>query len=176
MVFDKPVYRPGRLRQTYKINLMIETERKFLVNSKAFKDEAQQSYRIVQGFLNTDPERTVRIRIKGEQAFITVKGIGSTSGTSRFEWEKEILVIEAEKLLPLCEKGIIEKTRYEIPLGNHLYEIDEFFGENEGLILAEIKLSNENESFLKPDWLGKEVTGDPKYYNSQLSKKPYSSW
>lgn len=155
---------------------MIEIERKFLVTSQAFKNEAQKSTLIKQGFLNTDPERTVRIRIIGEYAFITVKGIGNTSGTSRFEWEKEIDVSEAEQLMPLCEKGIIEKIRYEIPLGNHIYEVDEFFGENKGLIIAEIELDYENETFLKPDWLGKEVTGDRRYYNSKLSKKPYKTW
>ncbi len=155
---------------------MVEIERKFLVNSEAYKNEANKSTRIVQGFLNTDPERTVRVRIKGDQAFLTVKGIGNTSGTSRFEWEKEIPVSEAEQLIPLCEKGIIEKIRYEIPLGNHIYEIDEFFDKNKGLVIAEIELNDENESFLKPDWLAKEVTGDSRYYNSQLSKKPYSLW
>lgn len=155
---------------------MIEIERKFLVTSKTFKNEAQKSTRIIQGFLNTNPERTVRIRIKGKHAFITVKGIGNTSGTSRFEWEKEIDVSEAEQLMLLCEKGIIEKIRYEISLGNHIYEVDEFFGENKDLIIAEIELEDENETFLKPDWLGEEVTGNRKYYNSQLSKKPYKTW
>lgn len=155
---------------------MIEIERKFLVTSQTFKNEAQKSTLIKQGFLNTDPARTVRIRINGKYAFITIKGIGNTSGTSRFEWEKEIDVSEAEQLMPLCEKGIIEKIRYEIPLGNHIYEVDEFFGENKGLIIAEIELDYENETFLKPDWLEKEVTGDRRYYNSQLSKKPYTLW
>ncbi|WP_106792864.1 CYTH domain-containing protein [Aquimarina sp. Aq78] len=155
---------------------MIEIERKFLVTSETFKNEAQKSTRIIQGFLNTDPERTVRIRIRGEYAFITVKGIGNISGTSRFEWEKEIDVSEAEQLMLLCEKGIIEKIRYEISLGNHTYEVDEFFGENKDLIIAEIELEDENETFLKPDWLGEEVTGNQKYYNSQLSKKPYTTW
>jgi CYTH domain-containing protein len=155
---------------------MIEIERKFLITSEVFKKEAQKSTHIVQGFLNTDPERTVRIRIRGKYGFITIKGIGNTSGTSRFEWEKEIDVSEAEQLMLLCEKGIIEKIRYEISLGNHIYEVDEFFRENNGLIIAEIELDDENETFLKPDWLGKEVTGDRRYYNSQLSKKPYKAW
>ncbi|WP_062056948.1 CYTH domain-containing protein [Aquimarina longa] len=155
---------------------MIEIERKFLVISDVFKNEAKKSTRIVQGFLNTDPERTVRIRIKGEAAYITVKGIGNTSGTTRFEWEKNIEINEAEQLLNLCEKGVIEKTRYEIPLGNHMYEVDVFFGKNEGLVIAEIELNNEHESFIKPNWLGKEVTGDQKYYNSQLSMTPYVLW
>ncbi len=155
---------------------MIEIERKFLVNSEAFKEESQNSYRIVQGFLNTDPERTVRVRVKGEKAFLTIKGMGNTSGTTRFEWEKEIKVTDAEQLLKICEPGIIEKIRYEISSGDHIIEVDKFLGENEGLILAEIELNNENESFLTPNWLGKEVTGDPKYYNSQLSKKPFIQW
>ncbi|GGX12255.1 CYTH domain-containing protein [Aquimarina muelleri] len=155
---------------------MIEIERKFLITSEEFKNEAKKSIRIVQGFLNTDPERTVRIRIKGEQGFITVKGKGNATGASRFEWEKEISIPEAEQLLSLCEKGSIEKVRYEIPLGNHTFEVDEFFGENTGLFVAEIELNDENESFLKPNWLGKEITGESKYYNSQLSKKPYLSW
>ncbi len=155
---------------------MIEIERKFLVNSETYKNEAQKNYRIVQGFLNTDPERTVRVRIKGDQGFLTIKGIGNASGTSRFEWEKEIPVIEAEQLMLLCEEGIIEKTRYEIPSGSHIIEVDEFYGENNGLTIAEIELNDENETFLAPNWLGKEVTGDSRYYNSQLGKKPFKTW
>ncbi|WP_025742602.1 CYTH domain-containing protein [Aquimarina pacifica] len=155
---------------------MIEIERKFLVLSDTFKKEARTSYRITQGFLNTDPSRTVRIRIKGAQAFITIKGISNTSGTSRFEWEKEIDSSDAEQLLLLCEKGMIEKTRYEVPSGNHIIEIDVFSGENKGLIIAEIELNNEDEQFIKPNWLGEEITGETKYYNSQLSKKPYALW
>ncbi|MEE9362459.1 MAG: CYTH domain-containing protein [Cellulophaga sp.] len=155
---------------------MIEIERKFLVTSDAFKNEASSKQRIVQGFLNTDPERTVRIRIKDTLSFITVKGKSNTAGTSRFEWEKEIALKEAEELLQLCEEGILEKTRYNIHYENHLFEVDEFYGANEGLIVAEIELQNENEKFTKPNWLGKEVTGDVKYYNSQLSKKPFITW
>ena len=155
---------------------MIEIERKFLVTSEDFKNEASRKYRIKQGFLNTDPERTVRIRVKDNQAFITIKGKGSVSGASRFEWEKEIAVDEAEALFLLCEPGSIEKVRYEISVKNHTYEVDVFEGDNAGLILAEIELTNEDESFVKPDWLGKEVTGDSRYYNSQLSKHPYNSW
>lgn len=155
---------------------MIEIERKFLVTSEVYKTEATTHYRIVQGFLNTDPERTIRVRIKGNAAFLTVKGIGNVTGTSRFEWEKEITVEDAEKLLPLCEKGVIEKIRYEVPYGNHLYEIDEFLGSNIGLVLAEIELTDEFEDFMKPDWLVEEVTGDNRYYNSQLSKNPFTEW
>lgn len=155
---------------------MIEIERKFLVTSNIYKQQAKKSTRIVQGYLNSDPDRAVRVRIKGDIGFLTIKGKSNKTGTSRFEWEKEIAVAEAEQLLLLCEKGMIEKIRYEIPLGNHIYEVDEFSGNNEGLTIAEIELSNESETFIKPDWLGKEVTGDSKYYNSQLSKKPYKTW
>lgn len=155
---------------------MQEIERKFLVTSEAFKNEAHKRTRIVQGFLNTNPERTVRVRIQGDQGYLTVKGKSNSSGLSRFEWEKQISIAEAEELLHLCEPGIIEKTRYEISSDHHTYEVDDFMGENEGLIVAEIELSSESEPFSKPEWLGKEVTGDVKYYNSQLSKNPYSKW
>jgi CYTH domain-containing protein len=155
---------------------MIEIERKFLITSEAFKKEAFKSTRIVQGFLNTHAMRTVRIRIKGDQGFLTVKGISNEAGTIRTEWEKEIDVDEADSLLKLCEKGIIEKMRYEIKAGKHVFEVDEFFGDNKGLTIAEIELNDENENFEKPNWLGKEVTGDIKYYNSQLSKKPFKTW
>jgi len=155
---------------------MFEIERKFLVLSEAFKTDAFKNTRIIQGFLSTHKKRTVRIRIKGEQAFITVKGISNKEGTSRLEWEKEIPVNEAESLLKLCKPNIIEKTRFEIKSGNHIFEVDEFYGENEGLTLAEIELNSEHEDFLKPQWLGKEVTGDVRYYNSLLSKTPYRNW
>lgn len=155
---------------------MIEIERKFLVKSNAYKQEANKSTHIVQGFLNTDPNRTVRIRIKGEQAFITVKGKSNDTGTSRFEWEKTISVEDAKNLIEICEQGVIKKIRYEIPSGRHLFEVDEFFDENQGLIIAEIELQEENETFDKPNWLGEEVTGNPKYYNSQLSKLPFRKW
>src|SRR5690606_31553104 len=155
---------------------MIEIERKFLVTSDAYKSEAFKQSRIVQGFLNTHKERTVRVRIQGDKGFITIKGISSSDGLSRFEWEKEISVIECENLLKLCEKGSVEKIRYEVKLGTHIFEVDEFYGNNEGLVIAEIELSNETEAFEKPSWLGKEVTGDIRYYNSQLSKQPFKTW
>lgn len=155
---------------------MIEIERKFLVISDAYKNSATAKKRIVQGFLNTHPERTVRVRIKGDTGFLTVKGISNESGTSRFEWEKEIDIKAAEKLLQICEEGIIDKTRFDVPLGKYTFEIDEFYGENKGLIVAEIELDDENEAFQKPEWLGKEVTGESKYYNSQLSKYPFKDW
>ena len=155
---------------------MTEIERKFLVTSTDFISESTTQLRIVQGYLNSNPERTVRIRIKGNRGYITIKGKGNESGMSRFEWEKEISVIEAEALLALCEKGVIDKTRYEVPMGNHTYEVDVFAGENEGLIVAEIELQSENESFEKPNWLGKEVTSDERYYNAYLSNNPFKSW
>ena len=155
---------------------MNEIERKFLVTSTEFLSESKKSSRIVQGYLNSNPERTVRIRIKGTQGFITIKGKGNESGTTRFEWEKEIEVSEAEQLLLLCEDGVIDKVRYEIPFGKHLYEVDVFEGDNKGLIIAEIELENENESFEKPNWLGEEVTGDDRYYNASLSVSSYKNW
>jgi CYTH domain-containing protein len=155
---------------------MQEIERKFLVNSDRFKNEAQTKYRIVQGFLNTHAERTVRVRIKGDEAFLTIKGKSNEAGTIRMEWEKEIAVKDAEALLAICEEGQIDKIRYEIGLGNHTFEVDEFSGNNKGLIVAEVELAAEDEAFEKPDWLGEEVTGDVKYYNSQLSKKPFCDW
>ena len=155
---------------------MIEIERKFLVVSNDFKTKAFKHTRIIQGFLNTHKERTVRVRIKGNQGFLTVKGLSTSNGLSRFEWEKEISIEEAEMLLKICEPGVIDKTRYEVKLDNHIFEIDEFYGDNEGLIIAEIELENENDTFLKPSWLGEEVTGNIKYYNSQLSKQPFKLW
>jgi CYTH domain-containing protein len=155
---------------------MIEIERKFLVSSKAFKEEAFKSTRIIQGFLNTHKERTVRIRIKGDKGFLTVKGESSNDGLMRFEWEKEISKTEAKSLLKLCESGIIDKIRYEVNVGNHIFEVDEFYGDNEGLIVAEVELKNESESFERPNWLADEVTGNIKYYNSQLSKQPFNTW
>lgn len=155
---------------------MQEIERKFLVTSEAFKNEAFKRTRIVQGFLNTHPIRTVRVRIFGDQGFITVKGKPNETGVTRFEWERQISLAEAEELLHLCEPGIIEKTRFEIQNGDHIYEVDEFLGDNEGLIIAEIELGSEEESFSKPSWLGKEVTGEVKYYNSNLSKNPATKW
>jgi adenylate cyclase len=152
-----------------------EIERKFLVKGD-FKGEATKSTRITQGYLSSVPERTVRVRIKGEQGFITIKGIGNESGASRYEWEKEIPVSEVEALLRICEPGVIDKTRYQVKAGNHTYEVDEFYGENQGLIVAEIELKDEHEDFFKPLWLGEEVTGDVKYYNSMLMKNPFTKW
>lgn len=155
---------------------MIEIERKFLVSSDAFKTEAFKENTIAQGYLNSAPERTVRVRIKGDKGFLTIKGISSASGLSRFEWEKEIPVEDAKKLLLLCEKGVIDKTRFEVKVGNHIFEVDEFHGENKGLTVAEVELQSETETFEKPDWLGEEVTNDNRYYNAYLSNHPFTGW
>ncbi|HSA04192.1 MAG TPA: CYTH domain-containing protein [Tenuifilaceae bacterium] len=152
-----------------------EIERKFLVKGD-FKSLATKSTRIIQGYLSSVPERTVRVRVKGDKGFITIKGIGSQSGASRYEWEKEIPVDEVYELLKICEPGVIDKTRFLVPVGKHTFEVDEFYGENEGLILAEIELSSEGESFETPNWIGQEVTGDARYYNSMLMKNPYKGW
>ena len=153
---------------------MIEIERKFLVKDNSFLDDFSRSNRIVQGYLSSHPERTVRVRIKGENGYLTIKG--KSEGFSRYEWEKEIAIEEAEKLLQLCEPGVIDKIRYDIIVGTHVFEVDMFYGENEGLVLAEIELQAEDEVFEKPNWLGQEVTEDLRYYNSYLSKHPYKTW
>lgn len=152
-----------------------EIERKFLVKGN-FKDAAFKATRITQGYLCSIPERTVRVRVKGEKGFITIKGIGSDSGASRFEWEKEIPIAEVQDLLNICEPGVIDKTRYLVKVGEHTFEVDEFYGDNDGLVVAEVELGSENEAFDKPEWLGEEVTGDVKYYNSMLMKNPYKNW
>ncbi len=155
---------------------MIEIERKFLVLSNAFINEAFTIKRIVQGYISSVPERTVRVRIKEDKGYLTIKGESTNNGTTRMEWEREISLADAEALLSICENGIIDKIRHEIKLGNHIYEVDVFSGENEGLIMAEIELESENEVFEKPYWLGQEVTNDERFYNAYLSKKPFKSW
>ncbi len=154
----------------------LEIERKFLVRSKAYREQATSTERMVQGFLNTHPDRTVRVRVKDNRGYLAVKGASNATGTTRFEWEIEISSSEATNLIDLCEGIILEKIRYRVPFGLHTYEVDEFLGENNGLIIAELELQHEDEVFDKPSWLGEEVTGDTKYYNSQLSKKPFSEW
>lgn len=156
-----------------------EIERKFKVAGD-FLPYVSRSYRICQGYLSSVPERTVRIRIKGDRGYITVKGLTSESGMSRYEWEKEIPVEDAIDMLRLCEQGVIDKTRHivEVTEGNvtNVFEIDEFHADNEGLVIAEIELSSEDEEFLRPQWLGEEVTSDSRYYNSYLSAHPYKFW
>lgn len=156
--------------------MSLEIERKFLVKNEDFKKEFYQKKHLKQGYLNADKNRTVRIRISDDHAFLTIKGKSNSSGTTRFEWEKEIDKTEAEQLLLLCEPSIIDKTRFYVKNDHHIYEVDEFYGENKGLVVAEIELNSENESFKKPSWLGLEVTGEKKYYNSSLSKIPFKSW
>ncbi len=155
---------------------MLEIERKFLVRSEAYREEAHASVEIIQGFLNTHPDRTVRVRLSGNQGYITVKGRTDAEGITRFEWEREIPSGEARALLDICEEGVIHKIRFLVRKGDQLIEVDEFLGDNEGLVVAEIEIAQVDEKIAKPKWLGEEVTGDPRYYNSQLSKKPYSTW
>ena len=152
-----------------------EIERKFLVQGE-FKSSAYASERIVQGYLSSVPERTVRVRALGDKGFLTIKGIADKEGVSRYEWEKEIPVSEALELMKLCEPGIIDKVRYFIKCGTHIFEVDEFQGENAGLITAEVELRFAAEDFERPGWLGEEVTGDKRYNNAMLSKYPYAKW
>ena len=152
-----------------------EIERKFLVIGD-FKSQAFEQSRIVQGYISSARGRTVRVRIRNGRGYLTIKGASNESGTSRYEWEKELPLHEAEELMKLCEPGVIDKTRYLVRSGKHIFEVDEFFGENEGLIVAEVELNAEDEAFVKPSFIGQEVTGDVRYYNSQLMKKPYTTW
>lgn len=152
-----------------------EIERKFLVKG-GFKAASVKETRITQGYLSSIPERTVRVRIKGDKGFITIKGIGNESGASRYEWEKMIPVEEVKELLEICEPGVIDKTRYLVEHGGLTFEVDEFYGDNEGLVVAEVELKDEDQEIPKPEWLGEEVTGDVKYYNSMLMKTPYKDW
>ena len=152
-----------------------EIERKFLVKGD-FKSEVFKSTRITQGYLSSVPERTVRGRVKGDKGFITIKGIGNETGASRYEWEKEIPVEDVQELLKICEPGVIDKTRYLVKNGEYTFEVDEFYGDNDGLTVAEIELPSEDAAFNKPAWLGEEVTGDVRYYNSMLMKNPYKNW
>ncbi|PIF00752.1 MAG: adenylate cyclase [Maribacter sp.] len=156
--------------------MMMEIERKYLVKDDSYRQGAISQNRIIQGFINTHPERIVRLRIKVDGGFLTVKGISNATGTTRFEWETRIKVGEAEDLLQLCEPLVIDKTRYEVPNGKYLFEVDEFHGANEGLTIAEIELEDEKDVFERPEWLGEEVTGDMRYYNPQLGKNPFTEW
>ena len=155
--------------------MALEIERKFLVKGD-FMPDVISSSRIVQGYLASSPTASVRIRIYGEKGYMTVKGRMSESGMSRFEWEKEIPVNEALDLLKLCHDGIIDKVRHLVKCGKHIFEVDEFFGDNEGLVVAEVELSETDETFEKPGFIGQEVTGDKRYYNSRLTRYPYKSW
>jgi len=155
---------------------MQEIERKFLVKSEAYKALATKQYHIIQGFLNSHPERVVRVRLKEDKGYLTVKGKSDSSGLSRFEWETEISLEVVESLLKMCEKDLIEKIRYEVIIEGKTFEVDEFYGENQGLVIAEIELQDKLETFKRPTWLGEEVTGQTKYYNSNLITNPYKNW
>lgn len=155
----------------------IETERKFLVKGDSFKSEAVRTLRIKQGYIAHDAGRTVRVRIADDKGFLTIKGPSMNGGISRFEWEREIPLQDAEDLMLLCKDGKIDKTRFIIPAANgRKFEVDEFYGDNEGLVMAEIELGSEDEAFVRPSWLGDEVTGDKRYYNSHLLTYPFKDW
>lgn len=156
--------------------MSIEIERKFLVKNNSFKALSSDSSYLKQGYICLDKERTVRVRIKGSKGYLTIKGVSNDSGLSRFEWEKEISLEEANQLFKLVLPGVIEKTRYNVPIEGYIWEIDVFEGGNSGLILAEIELETELSSFVIPSFIGEEVTGDKRYYNAYLSQSPYDSW
>lgn len=153
-----------------------EIERKFLVTSDAYKKEAYASSRIKQGYICSERGRTVRVRIRDGRGYLTIKGPSFDGGLSRYEFEKEIDLLDAEDLFALCEPGIIDKTRYLVRSGNHIFEVDEFYGDNDGLVVAEVELNTPDESVQNPGFIGREVTGDRRYYNSQLRQTPYCLW
>ena len=152
-----------------------EIERKFLVNGD-YKSQSFKNFRIKQGYLSLSGVSVVRVRIKGEKAFVTIKSALEDGKIKRHEWEYEVPIVDAEEMLLLCEDAVIDKTRYLINVGDHVFEVDEFYGDNEGLLIAEVELNDEDEAFETPDWLGPEVTGNVRYYNSFLSIHPYKEW
>lgn len=156
--------------------MALEIERKFLVKDDCYKERAYSSSRIAQGYICSGRGRTVRVRIRDGKGYLTIKGPADVKGLGRYEWEKEIPLQEAQELMKLCEPGMIDKTRYLVRSGKHVFEVDEFYGENEGLVVAEVELDSEEEAYEKPDFVGEEVTGDVRYYNSFLMKFPYKSW
>ena len=154
----------------------IETERKFLVQDDRFKAQAVESHHIRQGYIAHDDGRTVRVRLWDEQGVLTIKGPSMDGGVSRYEWEKELSRQEAEDLFLLCKPGMVDQTRWIVPAGVRKFEVDEFHGDNEGLVMAEIELGSPDEPFERPSWLGKEVTGDRRYYNAYLARNPFKTW
>lgn len=156
--------------------MALEIERKFLVKDDCYKERAYSSCRIAQGYICSGRGRTVRVRIRDGKGYLTIKGPADVKGLGRYEWEKEIPLQEAQELMKLCEPGMIDKTRYLVRSGKHVFEVDEFYGENEGLVVAEVELDSEEEAYEKPDFVGEEVTGDVRYNNSFLMKFPYKSW
>lgn len=155
--------------------MALEIERKFLVVGD-YKSLSTSHSRIVQGYICSERGRTVRVRIRGEKGYLTIKGPSRDGGLSRYEFEKEVTMDEALSLLTLCEPGMIDKVRWLVPVGNHVYEVDEFFGDNAGLVVAEVELRSADEPFERPPFLGEEVTGDRKYYNSSLRRCPFKDW
>lgn len=155
--------------------MALEIERKFLVDG-GFRDRATSVSHIVQGYISTARGRTVRVRLRDDRGYLTIKGPSDEAGLARYEFEKEITADEARELLQICEPGIIDKKRYLVPAGRHVFEVDEFFGENAGLVVAEVELNSADEAFERPDFLGREVTGDRRYYNSMLRACPYKDW
>lgn len=153
-----------------------EIERKFLVKDGRYKEQSFAHSRIRQGYICSGHGRTVRVRIRDTRGYLTIKGPSTNGGLSRYEFEKEITLDEAEHLMQLCEPGLIDKTRYLVKSGAHTFEIDEFYGENEGLVIAEVELNSEDEPYEKPDFIGEEVTGDKRYYNAHLRVNPFSLW
>ena len=156
--------------------MALEIERKFLVTDDSYKAMAFHSDRIAQGYLCREGGNSARVRVRGDKGYITIKGPSMDGGLSRFEWEKEIPESEAWELLKLCHGGIIDKTRYLVKCGSHTFEVDEFHGDNEGLTIAEVELESTDEAFERPAFLGKEVTGDRRYYNSSLTRMPFKYW
>lgn len=154
----------------------LEIERKFLVRGDDYKRLATSHSRIKQGYICSGHGRTVRVRRRDDQAFLTIKGPSMDGGLSRYEFEKEITLDEADHLFLLCEPGIIDKTRYLVPSGPHTFEVDEFYGDNDGLVMAEVELSSPDEPYEKPAFIGREVTGDRRFYNSHLRQNPFSLW
>ena len=154
----------------------MEIERKFMVRGEDYKLRAYDSDRIKQGYICSGHGRTVRVRIRGDRGYLTIKGPSTNGGMSRYEFEKEITLTEAEELFKICEPGVIDKTRYLVKSGNHTFEVDEFYGDNEGLVMAEVELQSEDEPFEKPDFIGKEVTGDRRFYNGHLRQYPFIVW
>ena len=156
----------------------MEIERKFLVHKagRRYADHAYAHSRITQGYICSAKGRTVRVRVRDDRAFLTIKGPSSSDGTGRYEFEKEITTDEAAHLMELCEPGMIDKTRYLVRCGNHTFEVDEFYGDNDGLVMAEVELGAADEAFTKPDFIADEVTGDRRFYNSQLTLRPFRLW
>ena len=156
--------------------MALEIERKFLVKDDSYKQLAYSSSRIAQGYICSMRGRTVRVRIRDDKGYLTIKGPADIKGLGRYEWEKEIPLQEAQELMKLCEPGMIDKTRYLVKAGKHVFEVDEFYAENEGLVIAEVELETEGEAYEKPAFIGEEVTGDVRYYNSVLMRNPYTQW